>query len=48
MNEELNIILTKHMPDAIMLIKHNQNEPEQESIKLINDEFLRIFDASDM
>jgi len=49
MNEELNIILTKHMPDAIMLIKHNQNEPpEREAIKLINDEFLRIFDASNM
>lgn len=48
MNEELNIILTKHMPDGIMLVKHGQNEQKQEAIKLINDEFLRIFDASEM
>jgi hypothetical protein len=28
MNEELNLILTKHMPDAIMLIQQNQNDPD--------------------
>jgi len=29
MNEELNIILTKHMPDAIILIEENQNKSNE-------------------
>ena len=27
MNEELNVILTKHMPDAIILLGQNKKEP---------------------
>lgn len=42
MNDELKIILTKHMPDGIILIDQKNDEPNSEDLKLVNDEFLKI------
>jgi hypothetical protein len=47
MNEELNIFLTKHMPDAIMLLGNDEAKPKEKELKLINDKFLQILDVSD-
>jgi hypothetical protein len=35
------------MPDAIMLIDHTKQEINEDSLKLVNDELLRILNVSE-